>query len=477
MVDVAFAINSYKDDSLPVSAQSTINAYAELEPPDAKTPVKVTGTPGVDTFATCGAGPLRGFYEYNSVVYAVSGNTLYSVPVSGVATIVGAGISGNAPVSIDANSAGEIAIVNGVSGYVYNINTNVFAQIVDPNFNPASTVTQITDYFAFDHVGTNQFFLSPLLSGLGPYDPLAFATAESNPDQVFGVHAFYNNLLIVGGKTMEPWASTGAVDFPFQLSQGATVEQGVAGPLSWAEVDNGHFFLGDDRVFYRIAGTQPQRVSQHSIEQEWAKYSTMADAFCVVVSYGGHKIIYVTAPTGGSTYGFDLATNLWHQRSSWNPNGTVGRWRANCSILAYNSSKMLIGDANSGKIGVINPATYTEFGDPMVLDMISPHIDGKGGKVFTPEFALDMETGVGAVSGQGVNPQIMMRYSDDGGRTWSAENWMPMGDLGQFLTRVRWTKLGSAYQRTFRVTISDPVKRVFIRARAPGLYFGAKAGT
>jgi hypothetical protein len=203
----------------------------------------------------------------------------------------------------------------------------------------------------------------------------------------------------------------------------------------------------------------------------------MADAFCFVISYGGHKIVYVCAPTLGTTRGYDLATQLWHRRASWNPNGTVGRWRANCSILAFGSSKMLIGDVNSGKIGILSPTTYTEFGDPLILDMTSPTVDGKGAKVFVKEFQLDMETGVGLATGQGINPQIMMQYSLDGGRTWSSENWMPMGDMGQFLTRVRWTRLGSALQFTFRVKISDPVKRTIIRARAPGLYYGAKAGT
>lgn len=476
MVDVNFAIQSYKDDSLPVSSQEAINCYAELEPPDAKTPVKVTGVPGIDTFATCGAGPVRGFYEYNNVVYVVSGNTLYSLTSAAAVAIVGAGISGSAPVSIDANSAGQICIVNGVSGYIYNINTTVFAQIVDPDFNAANTVTMIDDYFAFDHVMTNQFFLSDVLDGTS-YDPLMFATAESNPDQVLGVHNAYSNLAIAGGKTIEMWQDTGAVDFPFQRINGATIEQGVASPLAWAEIDNGHFFLGNDLVFYRLVGSQPQRLSTHAIEQEWAKASTMADAFCFVISYGGHKIVYVCAPTLGTTRGYDLATQLWHRRASWNPNGTVGRWRANCSILAFGSSKMLIGDANSGKIGILSPTTYTEFGDPLILDMTSPTIDGKGAKVFVPEFQLDMETGVGLATGQGINPQIMMQYSLDGGRTWSSENWMPMGDMGQFLTRVRWPRLGSGLQFTFRVRISDPVKRTIIRARAPGLYFGAKAGT
>ena len=64
-MDILFAVQSYKDDSRPVSVQRVRNAYAETEPPDSKTPVKVIGRPGVGTFATCGAGPVRGFYRLN----------------------------------------------------------------------------------------------------------------------------------------------------------------------------------------------------------------------------------------------------------------------------------------------------------------------------------------------------------------------------------------------------------------------------
>ena len=42
-MDVLFAIQSYKDDSLPASAQEAINCYAELEPPDAKTSAALQG--------------------------------------------------------------------------------------------------------------------------------------------------------------------------------------------------------------------------------------------------------------------------------------------------------------------------------------------------------------------------------------------------------------------------------------------------
>jgi hypothetical protein len=44
-----------------------------------------------------------------------------------------------------------------------------------------------------------------------------------------------------------------------------------------------------------------------------------------------------------------------------------------------------------------------------------------------------------------------------------------MGAIGNYQTRLQWHELGSFYQRNLRLEISDPVKRVVIAARCPGL--------
>src|SRR5581483_3651622 len=141
-MDVPFGIQSYKDDSLPASAQEIINAYAELLPPDAKTPVKVSGVPGLDIFATLGAGPVRGGLEVQGVDYVVSHQELYSLKSDGSSAVLGAGIGGSNLVSMD-STGNEIAITNGSSGWIYNIQTTAFTQITDSNFNAANTVTAI----------------------------------------------------------------------------------------------------------------------------------------------------------------------------------------------------------------------------------------------------------------------------------------------------------------------------------------------
>jgi hypothetical protein len=65
----------------------------------------------------------------------------------------------------------------------------------------------------------------------------------------------------------------------------------------------------------------------------------------------------------------------------------LGRWRANCTTEAY--GKTLIGDAFSGKVGYHDASVYTEFGNTIVTELVSPPIHADGKLVFMPWFELD----------------------------------------------------------------------------------------
>ena len=77
-------------------------------------------------------------------------------------------------------------------------------------------------------------------------------------------------------------------------------------------------------------------------------------------------------------------------------------------------------------------------------------------------FQVYCESGVGLNSGQGADPQIMLTYSDDGGRTYSNELWRSLGAIGQYRTRVIWRSLGQFRQRQMRMVMTDPVRRFVI---------------
>ena len=58
-------------------------------------------------------------------------------------------------------------------------------------------------------------------------------------------------------------------------------------------------------------------------------------------------------------------------------------------------------------------------------------------------------------------PEFFLRWSDDGGHTWSNERWASAGNVGQYGTRVLWHRLGMTLRlrdRVYEVSGTDPIK-------------------
>ena len=55
------------------------------------------------------------------------------------------------------------------------------------------------------------------------------------------------------------------------------------------------------------------------------------------------------------------------------------------------------------------------------------------------------------------DPQIMLEISRDGGKTWGQPIYANIGQIGQYLTRARFQKLGNARDAIFRVTVTAAV--------------------
>jgi hypothetical protein len=70
-------------------------------------------------------------------------------------------------------------------------------------------------------------------------------------------------------------------------------------------------------------------------------------------------------------------------------------------------------------------------------------------------------TTIGYTATPGYDPQVMLRWSDDGGHTWSNEHWRSMGKIGQYGYRTIWRRLGMTEKlrdRVYEVSGTDPVK-------------------
>jgi hypothetical protein len=346
------------------------------------------------------------------------------------------------------------------------ISPNTFYQITDPYFLGASQVSFIDSYFIFNVPNSNEVYNSPE-NAVIPFDGTNVAAAESDASNVLGFAATQENLYFFKTNKVEIWYDNGGNAFPFQRIQGAVMEIGCLASFSIQKIQNSIYWLGQDAtgrgVVYSASGLQPQQISTFAIETEIAKLGDLSGARAWSYSQSGHSFYCLNLPGDDTTWVFDIATNLWHERA-YLSRGVYQRHLADCHAFAYSTN--VVGDYSSGNLYALDSTVFTDNGNPIVRERSAPHISKDMMRIFHSAFQLDMEMGLG-LNGttQGTAPQAMLQWSNDSGHSWSNEHWVSVGAIGKRFTRAIWRRLGNSRDRVYRVRISDPVKVTLLGAQ------------
>lgn len=454
--------SSYVARSVNAADNRMVNLYPEMVPEGGKEPAFLNRCPGLKLEVTVGTGPVRGLWTLGDNLYVVSGNDLYKVSSSYVLTNLGT-VAGTGPVSMADNGTQLFVACNGPS-YIYNASTGVFGQITDPDFPGAVNVAYLDTYFVFNEPNSQKIWVTELLDGTA-IDPLDFASAEGSPDGVVGVIADHRELWVFGTNSVEVWYNSGNADFPLARIQGAFNELGCAAPYSIAKMDNGLFWLGKDArgqgMVYRANGYTGQRISTHAVEWQIQQYGNLSDAIGYTYQQDGHSFYVLVFPSADTTWVYDVATQAWHERAGF-VDGAFTRHRGNCQAFFNNS--VMIGDYENGNVYSYDLTDYSDNGAVQKwLRSWRALPTGQNNLKRSAQHSLqlDVESGVGLSTGQGSDPQVMLRWSDDGGHTWSNEHWVSIGRIGEYGRRAIWRRLGMTMKlrdRVYEVSGTDPVK-------------------
>jgi hypothetical protein len=483
--------SAYVARSVNAADARMVNLFPEIVPEAGKEPAFLQRAPGLRLLATLGTGPVRGLWHLGDYGYAVSGNSFYKIDSSWNSTLLGS-VAGTGPVSMADNGTQIFIAANGPS-YIYNSNTLVFQQITDVDFPGAVTVGYLDGYFVFNEPNSQRVWVTTLFDGTS-VDPLDFASAEGSPDGLVALIVDHREAWLFGTTSIEVWYNTGNLDFPLQRIQGAFNEIGCAAPYSVAKMDNGLFWLGADArgrgIVYRSNGYTGTRISTHAIEWQIQQYGNISDAIGYTYQQDGHSFYVLTFPSGNATWVYDVSTQAWHERAGFSQ-GQFSRHWSNCQ-MSYND-EIVVGDYQNGKIYAFDLDVYADGGQiqrwlrswralptgqnnlkrtahhSLQLDAESGHylaptaepvnlITEDGNWLITESYEpLVDETGVLV----NLAPQFMLRWSDDGGHTWSNEHWAGGGAVGAYNTRIFWRRLGMTLKlrdRVYELSGTDPIK-------------------
>lgn len=447
---------TYTNRSLPVSAQVTKNMYIESNPAGDEL-ISLMPFPGLKLFAATGSGKNRGMGEYNNELYAVTGATLYKISVSGVVTSLGAIPGSNECVL---TTDGVSLVITYGSGKPITWNGSTLTVGTDADLPNASTSSYITRRIVYDGNGASIAF-SEFDTALD-VDSDDVALVESSPDDVLAVIEQDEQVIVFTEKKIVPHYFSDSGSPPFDPIQNSIKNIGLRSVHSLSQNPAFLYFLGSDLNVYRYSGLQVQPIGNPAIGQAIESYvdQEKAKGECFTIQH--QNFYYLTFP-GQASWLFSESSSTWTSLSYGTQNDSH---LINSLTRIYN--KNYVGDRLTGNIYELDTETYTDNGAVIHRQRDTAAITGRdfgspGKEIFMDKLILTLETGASLVSSEA---KLMMQYSDDNGRSYSAERWMTIGALGDYGTAVEWDEMGSFYSRMFRFTMSAAIKWTLIRLDA-----------
>lgn len=457
MRPIPFIGPAYQARSPNFSSQTCINWMLEKSPAPGKgkAPGHLIGTPGLTVpWLTLSGGGIRGAYRVSADTSIwVCGSNVYNVTSSAGSTLIGSITNDARPVTIVV-SGSDVLIASGGNLFALTL-TGTSATLLETDI---GMLDFLDDHFVASKNNVNQFIWSDAVSTT--FDPLSIQADNSAADIFMGVRVARRTMYFLGTKAVRAWYSAPTADIPFARIDGSSFEVGCIAKDSIAEMDS-IFWLGGDangagRV-WMMEGGAPRPISTPAVEYAIAQWPDMSDAEAFTYAQEGHAFYVLSSTSGNETWVYDISTGEWHRRAWLHSSGDLHRIRPRCHL--YFAGKNLVGDWENGNIYEYSLEAYSDNGNPLPAIRACEIIQDGLEMTKTVKFQLDMDCGVGLTTGQGEDPQAMLRFSKDGGRRWSNSYWRSFGRIGEYDRRALWNRVGGGRRVVFEVTITDPVKR------------------
>ncbi len=456
MTRIPLTGGAYQARSVTASAQRCVNLYSEpmVDKQTEPMPAALYPMAGLRLLGTMPEAPIRGIRQVTTGgVYVVAGSGIYRVSDNWTGTGVGTVTTGKrTPVSMSDNGIGMLVVDGSANGWGVLLADDAYHMIPDPNFRGGDRVDYSDTYFLLNAPGTPQFYSSDSL--VATFDPLWAASKAAYGDLLVAAVVAKRELWLIGEKTTEIWYNSGAPDFPWQTQPNVLVDHGCVAKYSPTEADNAVYWLSRNRqgqgIVIKGQGYEATRISTYAMETELATYSRIDDAIGMAWQVNGHIFYVLTFPHQDKTWCFDITTGLWSELVWLDANGTEHRHRANCAAAVRGI--IVVGDWQNGNLYALDPAVYTDNGNPILRERVWPHLLANGARVFYRQFLADVEGGNASAE----NDLISLSWSDDRGRSFGSPVTQSIGNTGEYRTSLQWQRLGMARDRVFKLSWSLP---------------------
>lgn len=446
-INLPFTNGFYQSRSKPLSSQRCVNWY----PNDAKIPSlnesNLYATPGLSSVVEGLDGIGRGSHSFNGVLYIVSGSKLYRIDrtvspdgAESYAAVEIGDIDGDGQVVMDSTKNQLVVVVPDNFAYLYDGSTLHNLLIVSNFDGPVRDVKQIDSVFVFAKSNSNAVFHSNINDGL-TYSALDRWEITQFP-VIIGLMVYRGQIYAMGEAITVPFYNAAGLQFLFRPIPNGVIDSGLAGTFAKSPFRGSFVYLGAgenaEQTVWLFSGGSPRNISDETIDYIIQNESREVLQNARIQRHSQDGAEFICLWFGDYCFVYDLAAGRWHERRSRIPfdaDYLDTPWRPVTITQIYN--KVFVTDSSEGILGVIDDQVATEYGIEIFRRVICQPFMNQGIRVKV--WAIEAYFSVG----YGGDEKLQLRYSDDGGFTWSNFISRDLGEVGQYGRRVVFDRMGS----------------------------------
>jgi hypothetical protein len=308
------------------------------------------------------------------------------------------------------------------------------------------------------------------ISGLDDFstvDGLDFGSCESKADEIVRAEVLGREAVFFGETSLEFHGNSGDPDFPLDRSQAVGIGCLAARSVCFVETPDSEtlIWVAPDHTVRRLVGYQGATISTPSLSEaikDLAEAGRANELIATAWASGG--CFFYALSCSDWTKVYDSKTLAWHDRKSY------GRKNWRVSHVTRFGNRLVAGDRLTGRLYEMKNTAFDEAGDPLVAEIVTPHVTAFPHRVSFNSVFIQVATGVGinTTNAHGQTPKLILDWSDNDGESWSAPREASLGELGHKKCLVRFNRLGTSEERgrVFRLRVSAPVQKLFMSMTA-----------
>ncbi|MEM7313536.1 MAG: hypothetical protein AAF497_10335 [Planctomycetota bacterium] len=412
------------------------NAYLEFSNDGGKSETIIRPVEGRKLFKKISdSGPCRALFEKDGEGYAVIGRNVAKFQEDGSSVVLG-GLATDGHVTFSTNRSNQVTITGGGTSVV--VEAGGLTQIDDADLPPAIDNAYVDGYTIYT-IADGRFFASAL-DNSKDINALHFTTAEVSPDKNVRGIARGREFIAFGEESMQAFANDGGTEFPLSPIGGTakTVGCGAAASalvLNAAQSDT-LVWVDNNGIVKATPAYDGQRISTHAVERAIENDPDWRTMRASTYTRSGH-VFYVLSGSN-FTLVYDFATGKWHNRKTYGAN----RW--NGSSIMRLRDKFIVGDAVNGSLYELDPDTYTDAGDHLVMTVQPPVVHQFPNRLRINSIEIDPlpGRGINSTDEHNADPKLMIEVSKDGGNTWHQQRTIETGRIGERGIRTKERRFG-----------------------------------